>query len=351
MPMLARGDDGVDWKKDAAFRQQLSLPVGIAWGDNPLRPALDRLARSQQVAMLLDRRVDPDQRVEFTSRDESLELALARLCQQLELGRAVVGSVVYLGPRDTADRLATVAAMRRKDAGNLPAAGKARWLKQQPLAWPELSTPREIIDRLAAEGRFKVEGTVPHDVWPAADFPSLPLTDRLSLVLAGFGLTYTMEQNGAVARLSPLPEAVEYAKSYTRSDPAKLAAELKRVLPQLDIQRKGDEVVVVARHEDHETIDRLLRGEKVRTVTPKGSEKLYSLRVENQSAGAVVKRIAQELGKELKYDEAALARLREKVSFTVQEVSLDSLLKTTLEPLGLKGTVTDESLEITVAGE
>ena len=342
----AAAQDASEWKTGVEFRRQLESTVGINWGDNPLRDALGRLSRAQGVAIFLDRRVDPDQRVEFTSRDEPFEVALLRLCGQLDLGKAVIGSVVYIGPKQSADKLATVAALRRKDSADLPAAAKARWLKQQPMAWPELTTPAELLEQLQRDGSFVTSDKLPHDLWPGYDLPPLPLADRLSLLLAGFGMTYELQREGAAVKFVPVPDNIEYEKSYTRSDPAKLAADLKRLMPGLKIGRRGSEVVVRGPFEDHEKIERMLRGEKVKTVVPAPGEKRYSLKVENQPAGAVVRTVAKEIGKEMKYDSLVLAKLKEKVSFTVQYVPLDELLKATLQPLGLKAEVTDEALTI-----
>jgi len=344
----ASGQEKTDWKTGVEFRKQLEATVGINWGDNPLRDALGRLARTQGTAIFLDRRVDPDQRVAFTSRDEALEIAFVRLCAELGLGKSVIGSVVYIGPKDSADKFATVAALRRKDASALPATAKARWLKQASLVWPELTTPEELLQKLSREGNFVVDRELPHDLWPAYDLPAMPLADRLSLVLAGFGMTYQIEQNGSAVRLVPIPNDIEYEKSYSRSDPAKLAAELKRLMPGLKIGRRNDEVVVRGPYEEHEKIERMLRGERVKTVTPVPGEKRYTLKVENQPAGAVATTVAKEIGKKLTYEPAVLPKLKEKVTFSVTDVPLEQLLKATLEPLGLRAEVGDETLSIVV---
>lgn len=347
-PILApaAGQEKIDWKTGVEFRKQLETTVGVNWGDNPLRDALGRLARTQGTAIFLDRRVDPDQRVAFTSRDQPLEIALVRLCGELELAKSALGSVVYIGPQGSADKVATVAALRRQEASALPAAAKARWLKQAPMAWPELTTPNQLLAQLAREGSFSINGELPHDVWPAYDLPAMPLADRLSLVLAGFGLTYRIEQNGSAVTLTTIPDDIEYEKSYSRGDPARLAAELKRLMPDLKIGRRNNEVVVRGPYEEHEKIERMLRGERVKTVTPAPGEKRYTLKVENQPAGAVATTVAKEIGKKLTYDPSALPKLKEKVTFSVTDVPLDQLLKATLEPLGLRAEVGEETLNI-----
>ena len=75
----------------------------------------------------------------------------------------------------------------------------------------------------------------------------------------------------------------------------------------------------------------------------------YSLTVENQPAGAVLKTVATQLGKEFKFNPAAGERLRSKVSLSVKDVPLEELLDKTLRPLGLAYKLTDATLEVVPA--
>ena len=63
----------------------------MTWSGQPLRPALGDLARLQQTAVFLDRRVDPGQPMDFTQRDATLEDLLSRLAEQLDLGLGATG--------------------------------------------------------------------------------------------------------------------------------------------------------------------------------------------------------------------------------------------------------------------
>src|SRR5438552_11738492 len=65
----AMADEPVAWKTGAAFTRQLHEIVGVSWQDRALRDGLDRLSRAYGVAVFLDRRIDPDQHVDFTARD------------------------------------------------------------------------------------------------------------------------------------------------------------------------------------------------------------------------------------------------------------------------------------------
>ena len=88
----------VAWKTGSEFHRAMAATVGVTWSRTPLRPALDRLARRQGVAIFLDRRIDPGQRVDFQAPEMSLRAWVDRLATQLQAEVAILGSVVYLGP-------------------------------------------------------------------------------------------------------------------------------------------------------------------------------------------------------------------------------------------------------------
>jgi hypothetical protein len=337
------------WKTGVEFRQQLEQPVDVHWADNHLRSSLARLAQVQGTAVFLDRRLDPDRQLQFDASNLSLHAALNKLAQQIQAGACLVGPVLYLGPQPTADKLATLAALRRKEAAAMPAAVKAKLLKQAAWHWDELSTPRELLEVLAKEGGLGVDNpqVLPHDLFPAVDLPPLPLVDRLSLLLAGFGLTFQLSRDGHLIRLVEIPAVVLLDKTYAaRGDAAKLQSDLQRIFPDAKITRDGASVHVVAPYEDHDKIERLLSGGKVRAKTTVPGEKHYTLTVKNQPAGAVIKTVAKDLGKEMKYSPEVGGKLNEHIDLSVKEGSLDELLQATLKPLGLTYKLTDDALEI-----
>ena len=101
-----------------------------------------------------------------------------------------------------------------------------------------------------------------------------------------------------------------FEKTYApRGDAADAAAQLRRLAPQAKIAVEGQWLRIAASAEDHDKIDRLLKGERVRTTQVTPGEKRYTLTVEKQPAGAVVKTVASQLGRELKYDAAIGERL------------------------------------------
>ena len=149
-----------------------------------------------------------------------------------------------------------------------------------------------------------------------------------------------------------MPETAVLEKTYTtRADAVDLAAQLRRIVPEAKIRSEPGKLHVAASQDDHDKVERLLSGQPVRTTTTTkagagGGEKRYTLTVENQPAGAVLRTVANSLGKELKYDTAVLQKLKGTVTFTLKDATLDELLKKTLDPLGLTYKLDDAALEV-----
>lgn len=350
-PRAALGQEvtPIAWKTGPQLRQALEQESGIAWQDTILREGISRLATTQQVAILLDRRIDPSLSLTVTLQNLPLQSVLDEIAKRASAEKSVVGSVTYLGPPDDARRLATVAALKRRDAQLLPADTKSRWLKSSPVEWPRLSRPRDLATVLVATAGAQLLNPeqIPHDVWPATSLPALPLVDQLSLLLVQLDLQLDISRDGKLARVTSLPAAPSYDYTYAaKGRGKKLATDLERMFPEAQVTPTEDEVRVVARFEDHEQINRLVRGEQVRRTEVRTGEKRYTLTVENQPAGAVAKTIATQLKLTLLYDAAVGEQLKKSVSFQVKEVSLEELLKETLGPLSLTYRQTDTALEI-----
>ncbi len=336
------------WHTGAAFRQQLDLPVGLSWSANPLRRALANLARSQRVAIFLDRRVDPDQTIDLTVANEPLEALLHKIAATKGIGVSFVGPVVYFGPKATARKVATLVEVRREELRRLPAAARSRLVRARRSHWEDLATPQELLDRWASETGVKIVGAerIEHDLWPAADLPALGAVERLTLLLVGFDMTFEFAPDGTAVRIVRIPEEVVLRKTYSAGGKAsRLAALLRERFPEARTSASGGTVVVTGSAEAHEAIARLLRGEPVKRRTVE-KERVYTLTVENAPADAIVKEIERQTGLRARYAPELVPRLKKQVTLRVENVSLDELLRKTLNPVGLSYRIGAETIEI-----
>lgn len=342
--------NAADWLAGPALRAQLAQPVKLAWSGVPIRKGLTDLSRSQSIAILLDRRVDPGLPLDLSMDNVPVELALERIARSQHLGVSWYGPLVYLGPEPAAARLRTLAALRAAEAKSLPATRRSSFTKTQAWQWDDFAEPRTLVELLAEDARVEVSGIdrIPHDLWAAADLPPLAWIDRLTLVANEFDLTFRIDDDGRRIELIPVPESVLLDRSYPGGrNPQELAERWQRQAPEAEIKVEGDKVVVRGRVEDHET----LTAAKPRSQTPAaGGVEVYTLAVREQPLGPVLEELKQRLGLELHIDEAALKSaeisLDRRVSFSVEKATLDELFAAALKPAGLTFRRRDKAIDI-----
>ena len=344
---------GDRWKTEAAFQRALeSRFQNVQWpGGSSLREQVDRLAQWQQVAIFLDRRIDPSQEVTLSARDISLAEVFDQLAAQVGGAATYVGSVVYIGPREQITGLSQIASQRAEEARALPKSQGRRFLNAQRWKWDQLSEPRELLTELAEQGRVAIEGLerVPHDLWPEVSLPPLSWTDRLTMVLAGFGLTFEFAQQGRAVRLVDWPTATWVTRSYQSTLPQTRFAELAAQFPDGQLRSTEGGLELEGTLEDHERLRRLLAQQSAPGRTkPVPPRTVHSLRVSQQQVGAILRVLEQQLGMRVELGPAVAAKLSERVSFDLRDVPLEKILEATLRPAGLTFELGSETIRIQV---
>lgn len=326
------------WLVGAELARQRQQPVTIAWDGVALRDGLADLAQAERVAILLDRRLDPGLLVSLSARRKALDELLAEVAQQAGGGAIWLGPVVYVGKPEAANRLRTLAALRAADVLTLPKEERAVFQRQAAMSWEMLAEPRQLVAELAAEAYMTVEplDSIAHDLWPAADLPPLSWTDRLTLLLNEFDLTFEFTGNGRV-RLKPIEGPVVLERSYVRGkQAAEIAARWRTLAPQAQIEVTSGKITVRGRLEDHE----LLAAKKPPASTaPASGVERFSLKIEATPLSAVLEHLRKQLTVEIRVDEAALEKANlsvdRPISFNVKQVGFDELLRAALQPAGL----------------
>lgn len=314
--------------------------VSATWQGQPLRQAMDNLAQSQGVAVVIDRRLDPSTPLTGQHAEATVDELFSVAAQTAGGAATRLGKVHYLGPANTAARLRTIAALRSEEAKRLPAPIRNRLLNKRPLAWDELGEPREILRRLCAEAQVRCETSeaAPHDLWAAVKTPPLAWTDRLTLVLAQFDLTFELDDDGAAMRLAPLPEVAVIERRYPGgTSAARVAERFRQRLPEGDVSVVNGEVVVRARVEEHELLT--ARSSSGQEKQPVAGESRYQLQLQGVPLRQALAALEKRLMLSFTYDEEGLTKagvdLDMPVSIRVQDVTLDTLLTALLQPARL----------------
>jgi hypothetical protein len=161
------------------------------------------------------------------------------------------------------------------------------------------------------------------------------------VLLVGFNLTFAVHEPGHTIEITPLRGPVSLSRRYPFQAP--LTVELiKEEFPDAQTFVDGGEIVVMALVEDQERLADMIQGKKPRTQEApprRNTKQVYTLRVEEQPVGAVLRQLGDRLGWTIVIDEASLTAsgrsLNQRVSFAVQNVDEDALLAELLRPAGL----------------
>lgn len=322
----------------------LQRPISISSTAVPLKQTLDHLSKSQRVAVVLDRRIDPNQRVEIDAANLPLKEVLDRIARQSNSQASYLPDVIYIGPAATAEKLRTILAMIDKNLATLSAEQRTVWRATAPLTWSDRSTPRRIAELLAAQGSIRLVGieALPHDLWAGVSTPPLPLYVRLGLVLVQFDRTLAVSSDGQVAEIIPMPETVAIERRYPGGARARQKAEQwQQWLPSAKVEVHGNEIHVIGRVEDHERLQG--RGPSAE-AEPREPATLDQIRVERLvleevALGQVLESLSSRLGLHFHYDAQALesagVRLEQPISVRVEKATIDELLAAALSPIGL----------------
>lgn len=324
------------------FAQQLDQPVTATWSNLPFREAMASFSSAQRVAVLIDRRLDGDNAFSLVLSGDPLRAAVLKIAERKHAGSSIVGPVVYFGPRETAAVLRTLLALRRDEVGKYPAGVRKLLTQSRPWECGELSEPRKLIADLGKEARIEINGLdrVPHDLWPATRLPALPWCDRLTLLVAQFGLTYQVSSNGQSVSLVPIPDVVEIERTYPGGEqPSVRVKKLATLLPTARISLDGDKLVVRGRMEDHDEITQFLSGKQVRTTTVKSGQERYKLNVEGMPLEKTLGQLGTMLKLDVRYEREAIktagVSLDQLITFHVEDASLDELLTAAFKDTGL----------------
>jgi hypothetical protein len=297
----------------SALRERLRRPVSLHWEGVPLRPGLGRLAAAQNVDIFLDRRVDPGQKISASFTDIAFEDVLRQVAAMLSPvgGVTYVDGLVYIGPTVRARTLRQISVLRKRDASSLPTAARKKLRGIKTVEWSRLTEPRAFVAELCRARDVDVARLelIPHDLWAAGRLPAMPFTDQLTVLLAGFDLTFRPIAGGRRIELIPI------------SSDQRIAADVT------------DESTAPSRSPRHTSRPR--REERGR----RAGEKVYTLRVINQPVGTVVRQLAARLDLTVEFDQVAIdaagISLSELVSFEAEQASLDEMLEAVVSPAGL----------------
>jgi hypothetical protein len=336
----------------AAPRAAWNQPASVTWSGAQLREAVLRFANAQSLEVLIDRRVDPSAPVAFTADRVPAGEIIRAAAEKSGAHFTLLDGVAYIGPAAASKQLATASALRAQDAQRAKPELRKKLLTSAAWKWDDFAEPRELLKELATDVSLEVVGAeqIPHDLWAAAKLPPLTLSDRLTLLLHQFDLTYRLGDDGASIILEPLPERVFIERDYAAgAKPEERLAEWRAKAPEAAMELRGKRIVVRGTVEEHAA---LAAPEKTPTRTPESrpGNEVYTLKVNGEPLNKVLPPLAKQLRLELVIDEEGITAqgipLDRRVTFEVKEASLQELMDAVFAGTQLAWRVEDGKLTV-----
>lgn len=318
----------------------------LSWRNVSLQRAATRLGRSTGRHLMLDRRVNPDQKVSLDTTGATLRQVLDAIADQQKIGFVDLKEMIYLGPDATCRDLRTVIALRETEVTLLPKPQQKAFKRSAPLSWPRLVAPRALVRKIVSRAGKQLlhADRIPHDLWPEGGLPAMSLTRQLTLLLAGFDATFSVSAQTNSIEIVPLSTPSTIRRTY-EFPPNRLSAlnQFRKTLPPAAVKIQEHTVILEGRWEDHQRLQALfatLPAESRRTHRQVEHRQTFTLKVKDQPAGPLIDHLASRLDLEVDWRldaiEAAEIRLTDPVSFSVEGANLEELLKAILEPIGLQ---------------
>jgi hypothetical protein len=334
---------------NARFEQQLEALISTRW-DLPLKDVLHSIRQTQRIAIFMDRRINPAQQIQLEVQDKTMRTTLQQIANQVNAQISHIRNVIYIGPKKTTHLLATVAAIHAEQHRRNQAENTRIFTLGKNTQWNRLAQPQSIVTAIAETVNVRITNIdkIPFDLWDKHALPNLPFAMRMSIVLAGFDLTYQMNNDGSIT-LIPFPNEASYQKAFATNVSAVNLNRIKNRFPTLRITNNMQQLVASGRWEEIAELELLLSGNIITRPRPMTTSKqVYTLSVTNQTIQDVLQAIASNEKLELTGSEAAQKSWDKRISLEAKELPLADLLRQVVGKGNLQYRIVDKQLLISV---
>ncbi|MEZ6144859.1 MAG: STN domain-containing protein [Planctomycetaceae bacterium] len=361
----SQADDGSSAPRLAGseLRKELESPINVTIPQTRVREVVLRLESLHNVAILLDRRIDPDRLIDVQLTQVTLLEGIEFLANQLEADAALVGGTVVIGPTDKLDRTRTDIVIQHQTLKDSSSEQGQRRLFElfsgKSFRWDNLQTPRELVQSIGEGYGVEVTGLdlIPHDLWAAGEMIDVSAVEALMLAAGQFDLTCQWNEDASIVQLAPAPSRLTIEKELT-VNPAILAdvfSELSEEVPLADISVEGRRVRVIGSVAEQELVESRLKRNSNGDREPMPDQgplakRSFTLKTERTPAIAILRTLEAQ-GTSVEYDlnvlTAAGVDLSQKVTLSLQKASADEFFQALCEPLGLQFEIEDRTVILT----
>ena len=323
------------------LKQRLKKPVSVSWTDAPLAARLKVFAAKNQFAIFIDRRIDPDTKINTQRVNVTIEQLLLDVASEHSIGMCQVDDLIYIGPTATAHVLPIL-------WGTVPRGSKSA----TRLEWDTLSRPRELLESISQTGKFKLKGIeqIPHDLWGQGSLPPLTSSQQAAIVAVGFGMWPSADESDPrglqlVPFKAPNHGKIEFFRSPSDVDGSgALKESLKQKFSDVKFQvsrgrvrMSGPPAAMYAAKAF------LIRRNQIKAPDAKSIH--FTLKT-SANRLQILRVVARQTGRELVYDPSLGDLLDQQVKIECHQINLNELVDQILSGSGLQNEVTSSKIQI-----
>ena len=349
----ASGQDAPDikWLTGRKLDEFNQIAISVWWSDAALRDRMMRFSMNHQLAIFLDRRVDPSTIIELAVQDVTKEQFLWSIAKSSNLGVCRIEDFYYFGPVEFAAKLPEVCRQLARSTSRQRKNANVDWSLRRPLKTKSIVEPKQILLDLAEENRFQIENAevIEHDIWAGFELPNTSLQIRVAILLVGFGKSFERNEDGSVIKIVDFPEIQTREATFgDLDDPRAMAQVLQSKFPGLKINNRGKRLVASGPPlQIAEVHSLVVAAQKPTGVDSTAKTFTFTTRAQR---GIVLASIAKGANLVLVFDRSnreTIKTLTEPIEVRAVEASLVELIRQTLDGTNLKYDLVERELRIT----
>ena len=320
------------------------LEFSLWWKDAELRDRLLAFSNTENIAVMLDRRIDPSTLMNLGVENRTIEQIFWRLSSTAQIGVCRIEDCYYFGPVDTVVALPIAMDTLSRQAKKLRRRSDVKWTIKRPVQTGPLVASKMLIEAIADKHGFAVNGLdeLPHDLWYEVSLPATSVIGQMQLLLAGFGKTFEINPEGKSITLIDFPKIKSAKREFAVTKRPTNAKELKEQFPELKISFRSKAVIATGPPKQLTLLEAKLI-EQVESQTSNIDDERFTLNTEAERL-AILKTIAQAAKLELVFDSIDPAQLTDRIKINVSKITQAELLFETLKGTRFRAAVQDGKL-------
>ena len=318
----------VQWRTGSDFDEFSKSPISVSWQNAALRERLTQFAFSQQIAIVLDRRIDANLELDLSVKNVSIEQFMLRVSQAAGVKFCRFGDCYYVGPAANAERLLAIDAILTSGRQRR----QTKFSREAAADWPMLSTPQDVLQQWANENNLETDNAkaIEHDLMAELNVPAMRLDMRLALLLSQFNLWFRQDKTKQLITIVPPPTNPTASLRLSGYNVDKhLLDRLRVVAPKCDVAKTKGSIKITGPANELE----MARNVVIESFKPPRrelSDKRFQLNVENKR-GLILSAVAEQLALELAVDDDCENVLEDVVLLNVKDATVETLLTTILK--------------------